>query len=394
MSITFNVFAQSGCTDAFACNYNNQATEDDGSCNFECISPEVVCPSDKEIFLCVPNTTPPPLELKDFIPSGNRSLLDGLLFNPEQSDGVNPDFTLTIYSYVIEDSQGNQRACVQRYYNTTKPIDNPQIDPVINICEDDFWSFVRKPLLDDYRFYTDVNGSPGELLNICEFPYSFCPTWNYGFNTSKASSHKFWVTSFIRFTDEEFCESIPMEVNLKVNSKPTVSLNERSQSLGVGQYINLMGVVSGDQSGVWHVKDPNPGLISFNNPLGETLYYFAGNKEGAYKLYYRVGNDLCAETLVFVVNVVAVNNRFSNKLVKDILTIYPNPSSGTLFVDLPFADSINGLITISNIKGQKQLTFSDDQLFEPLDLSALPKGIYFVELRSEMFNQVQKLILR
>jgi len=233
-----------GCTDPMACNYDSMATEESGNCTYECISPEVLCPEDTEIYLCVPNTTPPPLQLQDFIPSGNTTLLESLLFNPEQSDGVNPDFTLTIYSYVIEDERGNQRACIQRFYNTNKPIDGPELNTEIDICENDLWSFIRKPLLDAYRFYSDNNGTPGELLNVCEFPYSVCSTYNFGLNSSMTGNHKFWVSSFIRFTEDEICESIPVLINVNVNAKPTVQLVEKVKTLRVGEYLNLMNEVT------------------------------------------------------------------------------------------------------------------------------------------------------
>jgi len=217
-----------GCMDPNACNYDSDATEDSGNCTYNCISPEVVCPQDNEIYLCVPNTTPPALELIDFIPSGNTTLLENLNFNPEQSDGVNPDFTLTIYSYIIEDSRGNQKACIQRFYNTNKPIDGPQVETTINLCEDQFWSFISKPFLDNYRFYADNRGAPGELLRVCQFPYSVCSTANFGLESSKPGTSQFWVTSFIRFTEDEICESEPQLITVSVLPKPDVSLVEKN----------------------------------------------------------------------------------------------------------------------------------------------------------------------
>lgn len=378
-----------GCTDPVACNYDSMATEESGNCTYECISPEVLCPEDTEIYLCVPNTTPPPLQLQDFIPSGNTTLLESLLFNPEQSDGVNPDFTLTIYSYVIEDERGNQRACIQRFYNTNKPIEGPELNTEINICENDLWSFIRKPLLDAYRFYSDNNGTPGELLNVCEFPYSVCSTYNFGLNSSMTGNHKFWVSSFIRFTEDEICESIPVLIDVNINANPTVQLTEKVKTLRIGEYLNLKNMVTGDKSGFW----AGQGVLSFKTPSGETLYYFSSRVEGVTKLYYTVENEFCIKTFVLVVkNVLAANKR----LAYNDFNIYPNPAKDIVFVQLPNSNTSARTIKIIDMYGKKQMLAETSKLNEliELDLSGFSKGVYFVELRNSEFMSTQKIILK
>lgn len=386
-----------GCIDPTACNYDSTATEDNGNCTYNCISPLVQCPEDTEIYLCVPNTTPPALELIDFIPSGNTSLAESLLFNPEQSDGVNPNFTLTIYSYVIEDSRGNQRACIQRYYNTNKPIDGPEIATEIDLCEGELWSFIRKPFLDNYRFYSDDKGTPDELLRVCQFPYSVCSTANFGLNTTKAGTHKFWVTSFIRFTETEICESLPVLITVNVRANPSVELAEQNKILQVGEYLNLREMVIGDKSGIWRGDE----LISFSIPNGDTWYFFSSKDVGTRKLYYTVGNEFCSKTYVLVVKVVSSsNNNAISRLSSDSFDqfkMYPNPSNGRVFLDISATSSEKHTFKVMDVYGKvnyiKEMLVSLDEFVE-LDLNHLPKGIYFVEHNNGIRSDMHKLVLK
>jgi len=388
--------AEPGCTDPMACNYDSSATEDSGNCTYDCISPAVVCPEDKEIYLCVPNTTPPALELIDFIPSGNTTLLDSLLFNPEQSDGVNPNFTLTIYSYVIEDSRGNQRACIQRFYNTNKPIDGPEIETEIDLCEDELWSFIRKPFLDNYRFYSDDRGTPGDLLRVCQFPYSICSTSNFGLNTSRPGVHKFWVTSFIRFTETEICESIPVLITVNVRSSPEAELVEQNKILQVGEYLNLREMIAGDKSGIWR----GDGLISFSIPNGDTWYFFSSTDVGTRKLYYTVGNNFCSKTYVLVVKVVSSGKGSLSRLSNNSLNqykMYPNPSKGQVFLDVSNDNSEKHTFKVMDIYGKLTYTKETTTIldgFVNLDLNHLPKGIYFVEHNTGHSSDIHKLVLK
>ncbi len=384
-----------GCTDPSACNYNSSATEDSGDCTYECISPEVVCPEDTEIYLCVPNTTPPALELVDFIPSGNTSILDDLIFEPDQADGVNPDFTLTIYSYVIEDSRGNQRACIQRFYNTNNPIDPPEVTTEIDLCQDQLWSFIRKPFLENYRFYSDNRGEPGELLRICQFPFSVCSTANFSLDTSKPGSGKFWVTSFIRFTEEEICESEPVLIDVNVRAKPTASLVEKEITLQIGEYVNLREMVTGDNSGVWKGDE----IISFSIPSGDTWYFFGSNNEGTRKLYYTVGNEFCRKTLILVVRVVSSGIAQKNSKVGglDILKVYPNPSNGLVFVDAGLYSNEKLSITVTDIYGKISYQYESNKVSNGIinmDLNHLPKGVYLVEMHNESTHHIEKIILK
>jgi hypothetical protein len=75
-----------------------------------------------------------------------------------------------------------------------------------------------------------------------------------------------------------------------------------------------------------------------------------------------------------------------------ILNIYPNPFSGRIRLEPARESNDEALIDIENDTGQsvysKQTTFTKQQI----DLSFLPKGIYFLRITSDRFSLVKRLI--
>ena len=73
------------------------------------------------------------------------------------------------------------------------------------------------------------------------------------------------------------------------------------------------------------------------------------------------------------------------------LTIIPNPSNDKITISLP-AITGNTQLSIFNVSGEKvlerQLTDTETQL----DISALPRGVYFVRVQDEKMIEVMKLI--
>ncbi len=74
--------------------------------------------------------------------------------------------------------------------------------------------------------------------------------------------------------------------------------------------------------------------------------------------------------------------------------IYPNPSKGILFIDNKNSQVISS-ITVFNTAGQIATSYNNvtGEAVLRFDLSALPKGIYFVAVRREENTTVQRIVL-
>jgi hypothetical protein len=73
------------------------------------------------------------------------------------------------------------------------------------------------------------------------------------------------------------------------------------------------------------------------------------------------------------------------------LNIYPNPASDMLTISLPKLSS-NAQLTLFNITGEKLLEKQITQAETQLDISMLPKGMYFLRLQSENNGKAAKII--
>jgi hypothetical protein len=74
------------------------------------------------------------------------------------------------------------------------------------------------------------------------------------------------------------------------------------------------------------------------------------------------------------------------------LLIYPNPSSTQITIELPDAPQKNTVLTIYNINGQQMLSTKITVQKTLIDISGLPKGIYFVKVTNEKVLSVNKLV--
>ncbi|MBI2722991.1 MAG: T9SS type A sorting domain-containing protein [Bacteroidetes bacterium] len=82
---------------------------------------------------------------------------------------------------------------------------------------------------------------------------------------------------------------------------------------------------------------------------------------------------------------------------EEILSIFPNPSNGIIKVSCKSVDLLNqGEIKITNLIGQvifnKKLPRTGDTN-EEIDLSKFIKGIYFLQLSSDHFTDIKKLVI-
>ena len=77
------------------------------------------------------------------------------------------------------------------------------------------------------------------------------------------------------------------------------------------------------------------------------------------------------------------------------LTVYPNPTSGRVEVDLGGLVTEEGLLEVINTTGQVVFERKVDQVAQcEIDLSDHPKGVYFLRFTSNHNKQTQKLVLQ
>ena len=97
-------------------------------------------------------------------------------------------------------------------------------------------------------------------------------------------------------------------------------------------------------------------------------------------------------TLNSLENVLAVNDEF----LEQNITIYPNPTTGEIFIDIGNNPDSKFTITIATLTGQtiysKKINFSSN-ISKRLDLSRYEDGIYYLSLFNVNQNLIKKIIL-
>jgi photosystem II stability/assembly factor-like uncharacterized protein len=85
---------------------------------------------------------------------------------------------------------------------------------------------------------------------------------------------------------------------------------------------------------------------------------------------------------------VGMNNAF---FASKQLNIYPNPAHGIITVEVP-RKTQNALLSISDVRGNKLTECQATVQKTLVDISALPKGVYFIRLINEKTVQMGKII--
>ncbi len=124
---------------------------------------------------------------------------------------------------------------------------------------------------------------------------------------------------------------------------------------------------------------------------GETNFYTVPATTGNYSIVIST-NEGCSDTsqvLFYTVTGINAAQDFSDVL------IYPNPANKTLHVECEQKNNVAGLLTLKDVTGKtvfvKELSATTHRLHETLDVSALVKGIYFLELNVNGMMVMRKI---
>ncbi len=350
------------------------------------------CPVEKDIYMCEPVTVPPPMKIEDFNVIRNNEVA----FQVKETRSQFRKYTVTQYDYIFTDAQGNEANCTQKYYIPDSSINPPTLSKTINLCQNNPWSLIEKPIKDDYNFYADYKGSMGKLVSTCESSDIWCLAINLGVNTTKTGTYKFWVTNVLK---EKYslgnpgfvCESEPVLITMKVNPKPSAVLKKDPIIMEMGEFMNLMDMVEDNKGGVWKGSD----IFSFKSVSDDQYFYYFPRKTGLHKLYYTVDNGACKNTYTMVIEVFSPR-KSADALNVDDFTVFPNPTSGNAFVNLSNSIDVAHTISVYDVFGKQHIHLSvndvKNSIFE-LDVNHLPNGIYMVEVRNPFSHSSKKLMI-
>jgi hypothetical protein len=118
----------------------------------------------------------------------------------------------------------------------------------------------------------------------------------------------------------------------------------------------------------------------------------SSNIPGQYNYVYITGNNVCPDdSATVLVNVQASCNWLGlEELTGTNVTLYPNPTTGNLNVQLNAIETINAVVY--DTQGKLILTVNNLKNGSTIDLSAVETGIYMVHLNAENASMIQRVI--
>ncbi len=146
----------------------------------------------------------------------------------------------------------------------------------------------------------------------------------------------------------------------------------------------ITGTTGGTFSGTAGLDvNPTTGAV---NPVNSSI--------GVHYLIYTVTSTNCLEADSVAITVYDCTTSGIDQLTIDGVSVYPNPSTGTITVNLP--SKLDAMITLVDYTGKEVdfLTNQNSDMQYQLDLSTLVDGIYFVKISVDNKQIVEKIILK
>jgi len=217
---------------------------------------------------------------------------------------------------------------------------------------------------------TAQNVSGWITSNIPSIGYAGGQTYTITVNGSHASSSKFGF----ELTAEDLLGN-KVGTFIITNTQQTKLVNQNKSVTHTSQ-----GTAGSGGSKSWSVNWTAPagstGQIRFNAAVNAT------NSNGG------TGGDV-----VYLTNVIVNPDVTGVEELAQNFAIYPNPSIGVVNFDASKADQ-SQQVNVYNTNGQVVYNFTLVNSLNTLDLTHLPKGVYFVKSSADQFAGATKLVIR
>jgi len=163
--------------------------------------------------------------------------------------------------------------------------------------------------------------------------------------------------------------------------------------------IPLSGIASNYQSVTWSTS----GTGTFSNTSNLTSIYYPSNED---KSAAQITLTLTATPLTPCTNAVSDSrtiffspcNGISKQNQELTFTLHPNPSQGVIFISADLKGDENVNLLIFDLNGnallKENFRVTGNKMDHQLDLSYLPKGVYFVRILTNNGTKTEKLILQ
>jgi len=260
----------------------------------------ITCPSETVINLCAPISPPAPLTINDF---GVGGCDDASAFTFEVSELVETNGLSISYiqNYTITDAANNVTTCELIYNTTSEFLEAPEIQQPASSCAGDLLGGIKIPD-GAFNFYSNNNGSPGELISSCDYGGVICSTEGFTVDINTPGVYTIWVTQFAANGYGAPCESAAVPILFQILPLPQAELTTNVTEVCFGESLMLIDYVADQSKGAWS----GPGVFSTLDANGNTMYIFNGEgleMSSPVKIFYTVNNGMCENIYTLMVEI-------------------------------------------------------------------------------------------
>jgi len=260
----------------------------------------ITCPSETVINLCAPVSAPTPLTIYDFGIKGcdNSS---AFTFEVEEITEVNGLSISYLQNYTITNGDDNVTTCQIIYNTTSEFLTAPEIQQPAPTCAGDLLGGIKIPN-GTFNFYSDDNGSPGDLISTCDYGGIICSTEGFVVDLNTPGMNTIWVTQFAANDYGAACESAATPIVFQVLPLPQAALTTNATEVCFGETLMLIDNVADRSNGVWS----GPGVVSVNDMNDNTVYMFNGAglaMSSPVKIFYTINNGMCEQNYTLTVQI-------------------------------------------------------------------------------------------
>jgi hypothetical protein len=288
------------------------------------------------------------------------------------SNSVAPNYTIcgltpgTTY-YILFDHSGTAGTYAMKL--TSIDLEAGTANPVVNVCAGD-----------SVDLFTSITGNQANGVWTAQLASAAS-----GLNGSTFQSAGLAFQTFnfqYRLTDGCAYDSIVGQVKI---FPPSSAGTDGTVTVCRNQPVDLLFGLGGnvDLGGQWY----NPSNVAIAQSQINS-----SNIPGQYNYVYITGNNVCPnDSATVLVNVLSTCNWLGlDELSSSSVTLYPNPTTGNLFVQLNAIETINAVVY--DAQGKLILTVNNLKNGSTIDLSTVETGIYMVHLSTENATMIQRVI--
>lgn len=260
--------------------------------------------------------------------------------------------------------------------------------PAVNITDDCDFSNLNFPASGlTYAWSTTVCVTP--TLTVASSATTICSgksatitaggapsySWSTGTTSAQVVVSPSVTTTYTITGFDGTCSS-SKTITQNVTALPTLTVSSNAYTICAGQTASLN--VAGATTYTW--SNGSNGAQIGVSPATNTTYVVTGNVAG------------CTNTASASLIVSACTGLEKNQQPASILSVYPNPNSGS-FVIKTQEQEAGRVVNIYNVLGAKVYSQVADNGTEIEVSASLPAGVYYVELSSSASKQVKQIVI-